>query len=115
MLDEPTSNLDNETQENVLKSFAELAKGRTTFILAHRLRTITHADVIVHICDGKIVEQGTHRSLIDERGEYFKMWNREIREREFLTPSLTGSVGQKPLKRCNSTGNLPSNMMANVL
>ena len=102
VLDEPTSNLDNEMQENVVKSLAELAEGCTVFILAHRLCTITRADLIVYLRDSQIVEQGTHRDLINKRGEYFKMWEKEICERE-LSSLSANLVGESILKRYKST------------
>src|SRR5204863_516324 len=60
ILDEATSNLDTESEQLIQSSLAELFQGRTTFVIAHRLSTVTHADVIVALNHGQIVEVGTH-------------------------------------------------------
>jgi len=73
ILDEATSSLDTEAEALVQKALENLMKGRTTFVIAHRLSTIAKADHIVVIVDGKIVEQGTHRSLLSQKGEYAKL------------------------------------------
>lgn len=73
ILDEATSSLDTEAEALVQKALENLMKGRTTFVIAHRLSTIAKADHIVVIVDGKIVEQGTHASLLSQKGEYAKL------------------------------------------
>ncbi|MBF0302655.1 MAG: ABC transporter ATP-binding protein [Desulfamplus sp.] len=75
ILDEATSALDVEAERIVQKALANLMKGRTTFVIAHRLSTIAHADRIIVINNGKIVETGTHNELIRMGSEYFKMQN----------------------------------------
>ncbi|HYO08713.1 MAG TPA: ABC transporter ATP-binding protein [Tepidisphaeraceae bacterium] len=79
ILDEATSNLDTESEQLIQSSLAELFKGRTTFVIAHRLSTVTHADVIVAMDAGRIVEVGTHAELMDRRGFYFEMVERQWR------------------------------------
>ncbi len=74
ILDEATSALDLESEHLIQESFEELAKNRTTFIVAHRLATITHADRIVVIENGKIVEIGNHRELMARRGVYHDLF-----------------------------------------
>jgi ATP-binding cassette subfamily B protein/subfamily B ATP-binding cassette protein MsbA len=79
ILDEATSNLDTESEQLIQASLADLFKGRTTFVIAHRLSTVTHADVIVAMNDGRIVEVGTHAELMERRGFYFDMVDRQWR------------------------------------
>jgi len=75
VLDEATSALDSETEYEIQKDLARLMKGRTSIIIAHRLSTIMHADKIIVMKKGKIVQSGTHRQLINRSGEYKKLWN----------------------------------------
>jgi len=74
ILDEATSALDLESEHLIQEALEKLAKERTTFIVAHRLSTITHADKIVLIEDGKIVEQGTHQDLMQKEGHYYNLF-----------------------------------------
>lgn len=73
ILDEPTSNLDSKTESLVQESLAELMKGKTTFIIAHRLRTVIEADKILVLKDGRIVEEGTHKELLQRKGVYAEL------------------------------------------
>ena len=71
MLDEATSALDNESEARVQAALAEVMKGRTTIVIAHRLSTVINADHIVVLEHGRLVEEGTHRQLIaDPHGVY---------------------------------------------
>ena len=74
VLDEATSALDSETEVAIQKSFDELAMGRTTVAIAHRLSTLRNMDRIVVLKDGHIIEQGTHTQLLRKRGEYARLW-----------------------------------------
>ena len=73
ILDEATSNLDTESEQLIQASMASLLAGRTTFVIAHRLSTIRRADLILLMEDGRIIERGTHASLMAEQGTYHEM------------------------------------------
>lgn len=79
ILDEATSNLDNESEAFIQKSLAELMEGRTTFVIAHRLSTIRRADQILVIEKGVIAERGTHDELIAKEGRYFDLYTYQSR------------------------------------
>jgi subfamily B ATP-binding cassette protein MsbA len=70
ILDEATSALDNESERAVQDAMVRLQKGRTTLLIAHRLSTIEHADRIVVMANGKIIEMGTHQELLQLGGAY---------------------------------------------
>jgi subfamily B ATP-binding cassette protein MsbA len=74
ILDEATSSLDAESEMLVQKALENLMKGRTTFVIAHRLSTIDYADRIIVVVNGRIVEEGKQKELIDRRGEFFKLY-----------------------------------------
>ena len=78
ILDEATSNLDTESEQLIQASMATLLAGRTTFVIAHRLSTIRRADLILLLEDGGIIERGTHASLMDARGAYYEMVQRQM-------------------------------------
>ena len=73
ILDEATSALDSATEKLVQSAINNMQKGRTTIIIAHRLSTIKNADRIIVLKDGKIIEQGTHKELLEVSGEYLKL------------------------------------------
>ncbi len=83
ILDEATSSLDNESEKEVQKALEILMKNRTTFIIAHRLSTVVHADLIVVISHGRIVEQGKHDKLIKLKGEYYRLYHTQFQAKEF--------------------------------
>lgn len=74
ILDEATSALDSETEVAIQKSFEQLAAGRTTVAIAHRLSTLRNMDRIIVLKDGHIIEQGTHNALVRHGGEYARLW-----------------------------------------
>ncbi len=79
ILDEATSNVDTRTELLIQKAMDRLMGGRTCFVIAHRLSTIVDADCILVIRDGQIVEQGTHRELLDQKGFYYKLFNSQYK------------------------------------
>jgi ATP-binding cassette subfamily B protein/subfamily B ATP-binding cassette protein MsbA len=80
VLDEPTSALDAETEHAIVDALQRLMRGRTTFIVAHRLSTIRNATRIVVLEDGKVVEQGTHRQLLMRRGRFSELYRLQFAE-----------------------------------
>ena len=79
ILDEATSNVDTRTELLLQKAMDRLMGGRTSFVIAHRLSTIVNADRILVIRDGQIVEQGTHRELLDRRGFYYELFTSQYK------------------------------------
>ncbi|KAI0486889.1 ABC transporter-like protein [Xylaria cf. heliscus] len=79
MLDEATSALDSHTEQQIQARLANIGRGRTMLIIAHRLSTITHADQILVLNQGTIVEKGTHEELLELNGKYASMWNRQAK------------------------------------
>ena len=75
ILDEATSSIDTRTEIKIQQAFASMMKGRTSFIVAHRLSTIREADIILVMDSGKVIEQGTHKELLAEKGFYAKLYN----------------------------------------
>jgi ATP-binding cassette subfamily B protein/subfamily B ATP-binding cassette protein MsbA len=89
ILDEATSNLDTESEQLIQASMATLLAGRTTFVIAHRLSTVRRADLILLLEDGRIIERGTHESLMAAQGTYYEMVNRQMTaENEGAAPEL---------------------------
>ena len=78
ILDEATSSIDTRTEIQIQNAFAKLMEGRTSFIVAHRLSTIRSADRILVMKDGKIIEQGTHQSLMERGGFYKELYNSQF-------------------------------------
>ena len=77
--DEATSSLDTHTEYEVLKNLNNLAKNRTTVVIAHRLSTVTDADIIFVVKDGKILEEGNHESLLAKEGHYKSLWQKQTK------------------------------------
>jgi ATP-binding cassette subfamily B protein len=72
LLDDPTAAVDAHTEHEVLAAVAEATRGRTTFVVAHRLATLRRADVVLVLAGGTIAERGTHAELMARRGIYFR-------------------------------------------
>ncbi len=80
VLDEATSSLDNESERLVEQAMEELLRGRTTLIIAHRLRTVRRADRVLVLEHGRVVEEGTHDELVDAEGIYGRLYRAELRD-----------------------------------
>jgi len=99
ILDEATSNLDTESEQLIQQSLRTLLRGRTSFVIAHRLSTIVHADLILVMVDGRIVERGTHEELIAAGGRYRTMIEMQMGHAQ-LTPvelASAGAANSRPL------------------
>jgi ATP-binding cassette subfamily B protein len=82
VFDEATSSLDSHTEQAIGNTLSEVAENHTTLVIAHRLSTVVNADRILVMDQGSIVEQGTHRRLLESAGAYAAMWELQQRERE---------------------------------
>lgn len=80
VLDEATSSIDTQTEQLIQQATDHLLKGHTSFVIAHRLSTIRRADVILVVKDGKIIEQGTHKELLQAKGYYYELYSRQFEE-----------------------------------
>ena len=82
ILDEATSSIDTRTEIKIQNAFAAMMKGRTSFIVAHRLSTIKEADIILVMKDGHILEQGSHKTLLAQNGFYAALYNSQFIQSE---------------------------------
>ena len=80
VLDEATSSIDTETEALIQQATDRLLAGHTSFVIAHRLSTIRHADLILVVRDGSIIERGNHRELLRQRGYYYHLYSRQFQE-----------------------------------
>lgn len=91
VLDEATSSIDTQTEQLIQQATGKLLKGHTSFIIAHRLSTIRQADLILVVKDGKIIERGTHRELLEEQGYYYELYSRQFEEEASMKVFAEGS------------------------
>ena len=82
ILDDSTSSVDAGTEELIRQAMESVMKGRTTFVIAHRLGTIQKADTIMVLKDGEIVQRGTHSELLQSRGPYREIYELQLRPQE---------------------------------
>lgn len=82
ILDEATSSVDTRTERVIQKAFETLLEGRTSFVIAHRLSTIRNADQVMMLKDGEIIERGTHRSLLEDKGAYYDLYMSQFSNQE---------------------------------
>lgn len=78
ILDEATSNIDTKTEIDIQRGIRNLIKGKTSFVIAHRLKTIEQADQIIVIQDGEVIESGNHNELLNQRGFYFELYSKQM-------------------------------------
>jgi len=83
ILDEPTSALDTESEVAVQKALDELIQNKTVIVIAHRLSTISHADNILVVDEGRIIENGTHKELLEKQGKYYSMYKAQRRLKQW--------------------------------
>jgi ATP-binding cassette subfamily B protein len=104
IFDEATSALDSLTEEDITNTIRDISTSRDqiSLLIAHRLSTIMHADVIYVLEQGKIVETGSHESLLDQKGLYYAMWRQQVGERRSaVTSPVSQSAGISPRKTGN--------------
>jgi subfamily B ATP-binding cassette protein MsbA len=89
LLDEATSALDSESEELVQRALGVLMRGRTVLVIAHRISTIEHADVIYVVDGGKVVESGTHNELLALHGLFYRLHELQFRDEVETQPSPT--------------------------
>ncbi len=80
VLDEATASVDTLTEQKIQSAMETVIQGRTSLVIAHRLSTVRNADLILVVKDGKIVEQGTHQQLLDQKGHYFRLYTRQYED-----------------------------------
>ncbi len=78
ILDEATSNVDTRTEVKIQKAMVKLMENKTCFVIAHRLSTIQGADTILVVNEGKVVEQGKHKELMEKKGFYYKLYQSQF-------------------------------------
>lgn len=82
IMDDSLSAVDTETEEKILRNIDKVTKDITTIIISHRVSTIKHADEIIFLDEGRVVERGTHNELLNLKGEYFELYERQLLEEE---------------------------------
>jgi ATP-binding cassette subfamily B protein len=92
ILDEATSSVDTRTERLIQRALEELLSGRTSFVIAHRLSTIRHADQVLAVRDGQIVERGTHAELLAARGYYYELYMTQFRREPDFVPTPTPTL-----------------------
>jgi ATP-binding cassette subfamily B protein len=113
MLDEATSALDSHTEKEIQDALDRVARDRTTLVIAHRLSTVIHADNIIVLDHGQIVEQGTHPELLARGGLYASLWARQ-REAEEARERLAQALGEENLPESRAAERLEDEALAST-
>jgi subfamily B ATP-binding cassette protein MsbA len=92
ILDEATSALDSESERYIQAALEDLMKSRTTLVIAHRLSTVEHADKIIVMDDGRIIEAGSHKELLALNRHYARLYNMQFKDVASMTPSSLHEV-----------------------
>ena len=111
MLDEATSALDSHTEKDIQDALERVARERTSLVIAHRLSTVVHADNIIVLDKGKIVEQGTHLELLAKGGLYASLWERQ-READEARERLAEVAGREEPEPSRAAERLEDEAMA---
>ncbi|PRO65288.1 ABC transporter ATP-binding protein [Alkalicoccus urumqiensis] len=93
ILDDATSAVDMETEGKIQRAFQEVMKGRTTFIIAHRISSLMHADEILVMDEGKVVERGTHTELLRKNGSYRRIYDLQYKDQYQFLEEAKGGIG----------------------
>lgn len=93
ILDEATSSVDTRTEKLIQTAFLELMRGRTTFVIAHRLSTVRNADKLMVLKAGEIVERGTHQTLLEQRGAYYDLYMSQFSKDEAMEAAQASGMG----------------------
>ena len=88
LLDEPTASLDARNEVAVQKAIGQLVRNKTVIMIAHRLKTVEHADQILVVNEGRIEETGTHRELLERNGLYARLWHLQNRSKEWSLKNI---------------------------
>ena len=80
ILDEATANIDTMIEQKIQKAINSIISGRTSIVIAHRLSTIKNADIILVVKDGKIIESGTHKELLQRKGYYYSLYSKQYED-----------------------------------
>ena len=84
LLDEATSALDSTTERHIQTALNQICSNRTTLVVAHRLSTITNANLILVLKDGEIVQRGTHEALLKSEGMYKELWDQQVDKKQLM-------------------------------
>ena len=80
ILDEATANIDTMIEQKIQQAINSIISGRTSIVIAHRLSTIKNADIILVVKDGKIIESGTHKELLQRKGYYYSLYSKQYED-----------------------------------